>query len=273
MTASDTARSAGSQVQNHPAYQWLVTLGLIAYGVIHLLIGWICVQLALGGGGGEASNQGALRDLASKPFGTVLLWLVAIGMVALVVWQAIEAAIGHTQYDDKKRLRKRVSSVGRAILYAGLALTAGRIAMGGQASNSNQAPQDVTGRLMSAPFGQVLVALLGAAVVAVGVSQIVKGVRRKFVQEDLDGGVPEWAKKLGTAGWIAKGVGLAIAGLLIVWAAITFDAGKAAGLDGALKTLQQAPFGSILLGLMGLGFAAFAVYCFVWSRNARHEKA
>ncbi|GAB3623086.1 DUF1206 domain-containing protein [Mariniluteicoccus endophyticus] len=267
-----SAQSAGSQVQNNSVYQGLVTVGLVAYGIIHLLMAWICVQLVTGGGGQEASNQGALRELASQPLGGVLLWVIAVGMVALAVWQAIEAAIGHTQFDDKKRMRKRISSVGRAVLYLALALTAGRIAMGGQAQNSNQAPQDASGTLMGMPGGPLLVGLLAAAVVAIGVSQVVKGVKRKFVEEDLDGGVPEWAKKLGTVGWVAKGVSLGLAGLLIAWAAVTFDPKKAAGLDGALKTLAAAPFGGVLLVAMALGFLAFAGYCFVWSRNARHAR-
>lgn len=272
MPNTPSAHGAGSQVQNSSAYQGLVTVGLISYGLIHLLMAWICVQLATGSGGQEASNQGALRELASKPLGGVLLWVVTVGMLALAVWQAIEAAIGHTQFDDTKRLRKRISSVGRTILYLGLAFMAGRIALGGQAQNSNQAPQDASGTLMGMPGGPLLVGALAIAVVAVGVSQVVKGVKRKFVDEDLDGGVPEWAKKLGTMGWIAKGVSLALAGLLIGWAAVTFDPKKAAGLDGALKTLAAAPFGGVLLFLVALGFVAFAVYCFVWSRNARHAK-
>lgn len=272
--AEQKAQQAGSKVQNNPAYQWLVTLGLVAYGLIHLVVGWICVQLALGGGAsGEASNQGALQDLAAKPLGWVLLLVMGLGMFALVVWQLIEAAIGHTQFDDKKRTLKRLSSVGRAVLYAFLGFTAVSIAMGGQAKSSNQTPQDATSQLLGKPFGVVLVLIAAAVVVGIGVSQVVKGVRRKFAQEDLDGSVPDWAATLGTVGWVAKGVALALAGLLMAWAAITADPHKAAGLDGALKSLQQAPFGSALLVVMGLGFAAFAVYSFVWSCNARHEKA
>jgi len=57
----------------------------VAYGVVHLLIAWIALQLAFGKSSQEASQQGALRDLAGKPLGGVLLWVVAIGLFALVV--------------------------------------------------------------------------------------------------------------------------------------------------------------------------------------------
>lgn len=269
---SQTRRTA-AKVQNNPAYLTLVTVGLIAFGVIHALVGWICLKLATGSGGGEASNQGALADLAATPGGGILLWVIVVGMAALVVWQLVEAAVGNTQFSGKKRTMKRVSSAGRAVVYAALAATCAKMAIGAGAKSSNQAPQDTTATLMGQPFGQVLVGVVGLVVAGMGVAQIIKGVRRKFVEEDLDAGVAEWAKKLGVAGWIAKGVALTLTGVLIGWAAVTADAKKAAGLDGALKSLLSLPFGPFLLGTMALGFAAFGAYACVWAFNARHETA
>jgi hypothetical protein len=64
------------------------------------------------------------------------------------------------------------------------------------------------------------------------------------------------------AGYTAKGTAYAIAGLLVVMAAVTYDPDKARGLDAALKTLAGHAYGVWLLGLIGLGIAAFGVYCF-----------
>ena len=74
---------------------------------------------------------------------------------------------------------------------------------------------------------------------------------------------------LGTVGWVAKGIALVLIGLLFGWAAIRHDPKKAGGLDAALGTLRDQPFGPVLLLAMAAGFAAFGVYCFVWSRNAK----
>lgn len=266
----ESARRTGEQVQQSKPFEWLVTLGLICYGLIHLLLGWLCVQVALGGGG-ETSTKGALADLVAKPFGNVLMIIIAVGLFALVVLQLLEALFGYQQMKRTKKMRKKVSSAARAIVYAGLGVSAIVLAMGGRSGDSNESAKGATATLMSAPFGQVLVGLVGGVIIAVGVSQIVKGVRRKFAKEDLAAGVSEWAKKLGTVGWIVKGLSIALVGVLFVWAAITFDPQKAAGVDGALKTLQDQPFGQILLILMGLGFVCFGVYCFLWSRNVNHE--
>lgn len=270
--ARQQGEEAGEAVQQSKAYRALVTFGLICYGLIHLLLGFICVRVATGGGG-DASNQGALKEIASKPFGTVVLAAVGVGLAALVVWQLLEAAMGNQQFEGKKRTLKRFSSAARALTYGALAASTFKFVAGGAGGDSNAGAQSATGQLMAAPGGQLLVGAVGIAIIAVGVSQIVKGVRRKFIEEDLDGNIAGWAQKLGTAGWVAKGISLALVGGLFGWAAISFDPNKSGGLDDGLKTLSSMPFGMVLLIAMAVGFACFAVYCFVWSRNARHEKA
>lgn len=270
-SAQDQAQRAGSQVQQHPAYRHLVTLGLVCYGIIHLMLGWLCIQIAVGGGG-QASTNGALKDLVAKPLGNVLMIVFAIGLFALVIWQLIEALFGYRDRDKTGRIRKRLSSAGRLIVYAALGVSALALALGNSSGNSNDSAQTASATLMSAPFGRVLVGVVGLAVVGVGAYHVYKGVSRKFAKDDLDGGVAEWAKRLGVVGWSVKGVAYGLIGLLFLWAAISYDPEKAGGMDAALKTLQEQPFGQILLVAMGLGFACFGVYCFVWSRNVDFEK-
>ena len=59
-----------------------------AYGIVHLLIGWLALQLAFGDHEGEPSSKGAMQELAEQPFGEVLIWAIAIGMFFLVIWAA-----------------------------------------------------------------------------------------------------------------------------------------------------------------------------------------
>lgn len=270
--AKEQGEDAGAAVQQSKAYQGLVTFGLVCYGLIHLLLGFICVRVATGGGG-DASNQGALKEIASKPFGTVLLAAVGVGLAALVVWQLLEALMGNQQFTGKQRVVKRFSSAARAITYGALAVSTFRFVAGGSGGDSNAGAQSATGQLMAAPGGQLLVGIVGAVIIAVGISQVVKGIRRKFIEEDLDSHIAGWAQKLGTVGWAAKGMSLVLVGALFGWAAISFDPNKSGGLDDGLKTLSSMPFGVVLLIAMAVGFACFAVFCFVWSRHARHDKA
>ncbi len=112
------------QAQNSRLYDVSITVGLIAYGVVYLLIGWIAMQLAWGGTSEQASQQGALQELASKPFGTALLWIVAIGLFALVIWRVTELVYGHLKTE------KKVQSAGRALVYLVLGISAVKVAIG-----------------------------------------------------------------------------------------------------------------------------------------------
>src|SRR3954469_4277734 len=86
-TALGTARQAGES----DGLENLARVGLLAYGVVHVLVAWLAIQLAWFGGGGESADQsGAMATLAESPVGTPLLWLIAVGFVALAAWQAAE---------------------------------------------------------------------------------------------------------------------------------------------------------------------------------------
>jgi hypothetical protein len=254
-------------VRGSRGYHALVGIGLVSYGLVHLVLAWIALQVAFSRGG-DASSQGALRQLAKQPLGAVLLWAMAVGLFTLFVWQIVEATVGRAGQDSRKQLMRRLTSVGRAVVYFVIGFSAAAIALG-SGSSSGQSEQTLSARLMSVPFGRILVAIVGLVVVAVGISQIVKGVKRKFT-DDLDGAVGEPALKLGTVGYCAKGVALGIIGLLFGWAALTYDPKKAGGMDAALSAVRGQPFGAVLLFVMALGLAAFGLYCFVWARNAKY---
>lgn len=258
--------SQTDKVRRNPGYHALVGVGLVSYGLVHLLVAWLALQVAFAGGG-DASSQGALRELARQPLGTVLLWAMAVGLFTLVIWQLLEATVGRGGRSGH-RLRRRLVSAGRAVVYLVIGLTAARVAMG-SGSSSGQSEETLSARLMSVPFGRTLVAIVALVVISVGISQIVKGVKRKFT-DDLAGGVAEATLKLGIVGYCAKGVSLTIIGLLFGWAALSYDPKKAGGMDAALSTLRAQPLGTVLLTVMALGIAAFGLYCFAWARNARY---
>jgi hypothetical protein len=267
--AADGARDASQQLRRSRGYRVLVAVGLGSYGVVHLLIAWIALQVAWGGGG-DASQQGALRALAKTGAGPVLLVVVAVGMLTLALWQAVEAAFGNgrvaEQHDEAHRTRKRLSSAGRALVYLLLGISAFRLVLGDGGSKGQE--DGLTSRLLSVPLGRVLVVAVGVAVLAVGISQVVRGVRQSFT-EDLSGDRTRGTRVLGSVGYVAKGVAFAVVAGLFGWAALSYDAKKAGGLDAALHTVASQPQGSLLLTVLAAGFAAFGLFCFVWARNAR----
>lgn len=260
MEASERARTG---------YRILITIGLAGFGLVHLVIGALAIQLSVGGRQ-EASQQGALAEVAKHPFGGIALWVVAIGLFALVVWRVIDAAIGYSWHDEPKRTARRAAAVGQAIVYLALGIASIRIVTGGGGGGGEKGEETATAQVLALPFGPVLVALVGAAVIAIGVTQIVKGLKQTF-KDDMQG-AGRLTTTLGRIGFPAKGVSLIVVGLLIGWAGISYDPEKAGGLDAALQTVRDQPFGPVLLIAVALGLIAFGLFCFGWARHPRTQR-
>jgi hypothetical protein len=267
---------AASKAGNSDALEALARVGLVAYGLVHLLVAWLALQLAWGGGGGgkSADQSGAMSTLAQQPLGKPLLWVLALGLFALALWQAAELLrlrSGWSASGDarKKALGKSVKAVAKTVVYIGLGLLAIRYATGGGQSSSQQQQQTTAG-VFAWPGGRVLVGVAGLVLIGVGIYHVVKGVTKRFLKEIDLAEAPRKATRLitrlGQVGFPAKGVALGVVGALIGYAALTYDPAKASGLDGAMRTILQAPFGRVLLTLVAVGIAAFGAYCLARAR-------
>jgi hypothetical protein len=243
--------------------------GLVANGLMHLLVAWLAVRVA-GGGGGRADQAGALQAIAGQPFGALLVWLVAAAFVAVIIWRLREAVWGFRYLPRLPRLGKRLFAVGQVLVYGGLAVLAGRVAAGAGAGSGGQG---VTAVLLRVPGGRWLVVLAGAVLLVVGGVTAVNGWRKTFV-EDMDlAGAGRWVRALavlfGRAGAVARGVAFAVIGVLVILAALTYQPARAEGMDAALRTLAGQPYGPWLLGLVAAGLACYGVFCFFDARYHR----
>ena len=254
-----------SRAEAEGAVLQVARVGILAYGVVYLVLGWIALQLAFGSSSGDASTTGALREMASQTPGGVLMWIVVVGLAAMVVWQLASAFWGESWLEGSDRTFSQAKHVGRAIAHGALAFTAFRIVTSGSGGGSQE--ETITARLLQAPAGQVLVGLVGLGIIAVGVHQVRSGITKSFTTKLA--GATEGVVRLGQVGYVAKGVTFAIVGALFGWAALASDSDKAGGMDQALQTLRDQPFGTWLLAAVGLGFAAYGIFCFAWARHPR----
>ncbi len=89
-------RGKAEQAGDSALLELLARGGLVTYGLLHLLIGWLAVQIAWSvSGSRSADTSGALRTVASQPLGKILLWVVAVGLGALALSKASEAVWGY----------------------------------------------------------------------------------------------------------------------------------------------------------------------------------
>jgi hypothetical protein len=247
----------------------LTRAGFVGYGLLHLAVGWLALQIALGHASGEGDQSGAFQVLLRQPFGKALLIAIVIGLSAMALWQLLEAAIGHRDERGKSRTFERLASLGRTIIYAALAWTAAHVVAGAPTSSAGQ-QQKATAGMLAHPWGRGLVAVAGLAVIALGIGLVVYGYRRDFEKRlriaRMSRQIRTVTTRLGQVGYIAKGVAFGIAGILLALAALHDSAAQSRGLDMALRTLATKPFGAFALILVAIGFAAFGVYCFFQSK-------
>jgi hypothetical protein len=257
-----------TDVQQSDALDHGVRLGLAAYGLVHLLVAYTAVRVAFGDQA-KANQQGALDTLARSPGGQLGLWVVALGFFVLLLWQAFEAVLGHQREDGAKKAGKRVVSAGKAVVYLALGVTAVKKAAG--SSSSSSGTDSTTARLMSAPGGQVLVGIVGLVILGIAGFLVWKGLTERFTK-DLDSEATLKSRRtaivwLGKIGYAAKGVALGVVGILFLTAAVKFQPKRSGGLDQALKTLLDQPFGPFLLLAVALGLGCFGLYCLAWARH------
>ncbi|HEY6492150.1 MAG TPA: DUF1206 domain-containing protein [Trebonia sp.] len=240
---------------------FLARAGLTARGVIYILVGWVAVLVALGHSSHEADQSGALQLLAGKPYGVVSLWLLGIGFAAYALWRLSEAAFGVT--GERPGAGPRLKSLGPAIIYAGLSYLTFTVIAGTARSQSGR-QQDITATAMQYTSGRVLVGLVGLAVIVGGVALVVEGARKKFMKHlmttRMSARTRRVVKLLGMTGSIARGLVFALAGVLVIDAAVTHKASESGGIDKALLTLRDQPFGEVLMLLAALGLLVFGVY-------------
>ncbi|MCT7659307.1 DUF1206 domain-containing protein [Mycobacterium deserti] len=254
------------------AFEYTARAGFAVSGVLHLIVAYIIGRLAFGTGG-NADQSGALSTLAKQTGGTLILWAVAVGLIALGLWRIAESIVGSkpgegsgSQQDDTPAW-KRAKSLGLAAVNFAIAFSAIRFATG-SGQQSSQQNAGMSGQLMQSGWGKALLVAVGLGLIGVGGYHVYKGATKKFFKDlRVAGGTGVTA--VGIAGYVAKGLVLAGAGVLVIVATLQADPSKATGLDAAVKTLGQAPFGKILLILAALGIAAFGAYSFVRSRHGR----
>ena len=261
--AEGAARAAAHEAA--PWIEMLARLGFAAKGAVYILVGALAAMAAFSGGGQTTGSSGALATLADDTWGRVLLGAIAVGLFGYVLWRAVSALLN----PEHDKTGKRVFYGITAVIYAGLAIEAARMALGAGGGGGDDTAH-WSAQLMSQPFGQILMAAAGVAVGLYGLQQIIHAW-----QADLDDRLDlsamtrnarTWTVRFGRFGLAARGFVLAIIGGFFVMAAIQADPSEARGIDGVLDLMRGTTW---LLGLVALGLIAYGAYQFVRARYRR----
>ena len=273
---ADEADAWGRRLDDSEGFKRLVRVGLLGYGLVHLLVAVIAVRIAVGGSGGsgKATTDGALSQLAKAPFGKTLLIVAAVGFAALVVARLLEAAYSHRDKDGVKAWVMPAYSGLKALLYGTVAWSTAKVAMGG-GSDGGQT-DTFTAKVMQLPAGQVLVVGVGLAIWAYAGGLLRTGLtakyRDKLSAEGWTGLSGSAIDKVARVGYLGKGGAFVLVGLLFVVSGFRRDPKQSGGLDQALRELIDQPFGQIAVIAVAAGLAAYGLFAFARARHLRHRK-
>ena len=262
-----SVKNEASKVALNPAVNILVRIGDGARGYLFFVLGLLAIQIALGKISQTADYQGAIAATAANPLGKILLVIVLIGLCIYVLW-ALCAALFDLLHEghDLKGFSKRAVLLVNAVIYGLLIPMLVVYISGGTDTTGSQ--NFSIGKLASTiflwPGGKWLVAAVGIALFIGGMVTLFSGFRRNFDKEansySLSSSQVTWIKRVGRFGTVAYGVIIAVIGVLFFTAFTHADPYKATGIDGALLSLINLPFGRWLLGLIALGLISYGIY-------------
>jgi hypothetical protein len=266
--AKEVARRVGPWVGR------IARAGYVAKGVVYATIGVLAMREALGEGGSTTGPVGAMRSIGPNPLDSVLLLVLAAGLVGYAMWKLVQ---GITDPDDKGSdphgMLRRVGYVGSGLIHGGLAFTAAQSIFGAEDTSEDAVALSVMA--YQPPLGQILVGLIGLGVIGVGLYQLYAAYGAKFRDElRLMGEAEErWVTFAGCVGTAARALAIGVAGAFVVLAAYDSDPTEVRGLGEALETIQGQPLGSYMLGTVAAGLLIYGAFMFLVARYRRIEPA
>ena len=251
-------------------------LGYVAKGVVYAAVGvltlgavfdWFAAAKVTG-------TRGAVEAIATQPFGNALLILMVLGLAGYVFWRFVQA-IRDTEGkgSDASGLLQRAGFAISGFTYATLALyTLSLTNWFGGGGQGDSTKQEITARIMSHEIGIWLIGAIGIVLIGLGFYQLYRSISKKFTDNwktgELTHGEQSLAVRFAQFGIAARAVTFWAIGGIIVKAAVTANPDEARGLGHALRSLQDADFGSPLLIAISAGLVCYGLYCFV---NARYR--
>ncbi|HEX8329192.1 MAG TPA: DUF1206 domain-containing protein [Hymenobacter sp.] len=270
MTAADTLRSA---VPTSPSsgIKTMARLGFAAIGVVYLLMGILALLAATGQSeGARADKEEAVQRVQDLPGGSILLGLIAFGLLGYIIWRFTQAIRDtESKGSDAKGVGKRIWYIISGLFYSGLALYAGRLALNGSAQKSgDNASQTLTAKVLSWPGGNWIIMLVGLIIIGVGFYQIYRAYSGRFQKDvnasSLPAGQQNLVYRAGQVGFTARAVVLGITGYFFLQAGQQSRAGAVGSTGEAFDFL--AAMGPLVLGIVAAGLVAYGFYMLVQAK-------
>ncbi len=255
----------------------LASTGLIAKGIIYCLIGLLAFMAAFelnGQSNEDASKKGVFEIIRKQTGGQLLLGIVVIGLLCYCAWRFYEVFNKRNGTFTKKSSGKRLRYMFSGLVYLSLAVYGAKMLLFNEQDNGDST-QEMAASLLDKPFGQWLVGIFGLIIAGVGIYQAWYGLSEKYKKHVGSLGMHSRNAKMilvaGKAGYIARGLVWLIIAWMLLKAAMYASSSEAGDTGKAFGFLEDSPFGSYMLGALGLGLIAYGLFSFVRARYERFD--
>lgn len=238
-------------------FRIITRLGFAARGLMYALIGYLALR------SGRTEDPGGILAYLSSAAGRPLVAAMAVGFVAYGAWRLLEAWVDSEDHgSDWKGLGARMAGVGSGLIHFGFGIMAIRLAVGAHGGGGDSS-KTAAATALHLPGGDLLLYFAAAFLAGVGVAQLRKAWRLKFLRHlETRAAAQAWIAWLGRLGYLTRGVIFAVTGWLFLHAAQAHNAAAAGGIDEALGSLPRpvqiaVGAGLVLFGLFSLVEARF----------------
>lgn len=254
--------------------EWAARAGYAARGLVYCGLGTIALLAAMDLTPQARGAKGVLETWAAWPLGTVLIGAVGGGLTAFAAWRAVQAVFDADHHGaSPKAWAIRAGQAISGLVYGGLALSAFELLDAfedfGEADETEDLRQ-TTATVLDAPHGDWLLILAGLVVIGFGVGNVVQGLVQDFGHRlACDKALRRRVQPLAKVGYAARGLATLPVGLFLLLAGLEARASEARSWGQALQTVEQQPFGGLVLGVLATGLVAFGLFGFVEARYRR----
>lgn len=237
----------------------LLRLGYVSLGLVYAVLGILATRagaVALFGGFDRVKGfPAAFRYLLARRDGQLILGSVAAGLIAFTIARALDAG-------DARRASRlaRIFAGIDALAHGVLAWIA--IALLLRLKRGLEIRQ-MLAWVLEQFWGSDALKLAGIVVMAIGGFQIwqaLTGKLRLLPSRKVGSDTARLVIRVGRFGYASRGAVSAIIGWFLFRVGRELDPKRYRDIGGALNALQEMRFGPLLLGLAGLGLAAYGAY-------------
>ena len=256
-----------------PIIDRIARLGLLANGVVVLIVGALALRFVLGFGQGLAGPEDALAGLPRQPFGRITLALLSPGLWAYAVWKLVQAIVDPEHKGTSfVGMMERVGFGFTALAYMMLGMVGFQVLLLDQVGSATD-PEELAAKILAPHFGRSVVGLFGGIIVLAGVLQVRMGVTAKFrhtlARERMSRAEEIAVLVMGCMGYLALGIVSIVIGYFLIRVALLYDPHAAGGWQEALVLLGSLDPGRWVLGAVASGVVSYGLFFVMLVRHRR----